>query len=84
MSGRIVTGAEAAEYVYAAPVSVALTKRLLWEGMHASVPDMMQRENALFAWIGNQADAREGVLSFLEKRDPDWKLSAARDLPEEF
>ena len=48
----------------------------------ASVPEMVQRENALFAWIGNQADALEGVLSFLEKRDPDWKLSAARDLPE--
>ena len=50
----------------------------------ASVPEMMQRENALFARIGNQADAREGVLSFLEKRDPDWKLSAARNLPEGF
>ena len=107
MSGRIFTGAEAAElgivtravpkdellrtaramaaeYRLAAPVSVAITKRLLWEGMHTGIADMMQREDAVFSWLGNQADAREGILSFLEKRDPEWQLSAARDLPEGF
>ncbi len=107
MSGRVVTGAEAAElgivskavprealldtaramaseHRYAAPVSVAVTKRLLWEGMHTGVPAMMEREDEVFSWIGNQAAAREGVLSFLEKRDPERKLSAARDLPEGF
>ena len=105
MSGRIITGveaaqmglvskavpkeelldaarAQAAEYVKAAPVSVAMTKRLLWEGMQRSAADMMQRENELFPWLSAQADAREGVISFLEKREPEWQLSAARDLPE--
>lgn len=105
MSGRIITGVEAAqmglvsqavpkeelldaarakaaEYVKAAPVSVALTKRLLWEGMQRSAADMMQRENEIFPWLSAQADAREGVISFLEKREPEWQLSAARDLPE--
>ena len=107
MSGRIFTGAEAAElgivtkavpkdellqtaramageYRLAAPVSVAITKRLLWEGMHTGIADMMQREDEVFSWVGNQADAREGILSFLEKRDPEWQLSAARDLPDGF
>ena len=107
MSGRIFTGAEAAElgivtravpkdelqrtaramaaeYRLAAPVSVAITKRLLWEGMHTGIADMREREDAVFSWLGNQADAREGILSFLEKRDPEWQLSAARDLPEGF
>ena len=107
MSGRIFTGAEAAElgivtravpkdellrtaramaaeYRLAAPVSVAITKRLLWEGMHTGIADMLEREDAVFSWLGNQADAREGILSFLEKRDPEWQLSAARDLPEGF
>ncbi len=107
MSGRIVTGAEAAElgivtkavpknellqtaramaaeYLLAAPVSVAITKRLLWEGMHTGIADMLEREDEVFSWLGNQADAREGILSFLEKRDPEWQLSAARDLPEGF
>ena len=67
-----------------APMSVALSKRLLWEGIVSSVPEMMKRENKVFAYLGNQPDAREGVLSFLEKRPPQWKLSPSRDKPEEF
>jgi len=69
--------------VNSAPVSVAMAKRLLWEGMSLSVDEMQQREHAPFAWAGDQPDAREGIESFLEKRTPDWKLSAARDFPEE-
>jgi enoyl-CoA hydratase/carnithine racemase len=65
-----------------APVSVAISKRLLWEGITASVPDMLRREGPLFAWAGGQLDAREGVVSFLEKRHPSWKLSVARDKPD--
>jgi hypothetical protein len=32
--------------------------------------------------VGQQPDAREGVLSFLDKREPDWKLSVQRDTPD--
>lgn len=67
--------------VNAAPISVAISKRLLWEGLTASIPEMRKRENRLFTWAGNQADAREGVVSFLEKRRPEWKLSVSRDMP---
>ena len=67
--------------VNAAPVSVAIAKRLIWEGLNTSVAEMKKREDALFAWAGNQVDATEGVDSFLEKRDPQWKLSVARDKP---
>ncbi len=73
--------AMAAEYVKAAPVSVALTKRFLWEGAGSAVPDMMKREGDIFPWLREQPDAREGVASFLEKREPEWKLSVAKDLP---
>ena len=75
--------AMAAEYVNAAPASVAITKRLLWRGMHASPEEMMRAEGAPFAWLGNQADAREGIDAFLHKRAPRWQLSV-RDLPEHF
>lgn len=62
-----------------APVSMAISKRLLWDGM--GLEDMRRREEPLFAWVAEQPDAVEGVTSFLEKRDPDWSLSANRDLP---
>jgi len=68
--------------VNAAPVSVAIAKRLIWEGLTTPVAEMKKREDALFAWAGNQVDATEGVDSFLEKRAPEWKLSVARDMPD--
>ena len=72
----------AAEYRLTAPVSVAITKKLLWEGISDSVPEMLAKEGPLFAWVGNQEDAKEGIKSFVEKRDPQWKLSASKDLPD--
>jgi enoyl-CoA hydratase/carnithine racemase len=74
--------AHAREFRLAAPASVALSKRLLWEGLGLTAPEMMEREGPLFAWVGGQPDAREGVLSFLEKREPAWKLRPSVDLPE--
>lgn len=65
-----------------APVSVAISKRLLWEGITATVNEMREREGPLFAWAGDQPDAKEGVVSFLEKRPPEWKLSVSRDRPD--
>lgn len=73
--------AHARDVANCAPVSVALSKRLLWEGLTASVPEMGQREGKMFAWARTQPDAREGVVSFLEKRPPHWKLSASKDKP---
>ncbi len=64
----------------AAPASVAVTKKFLWDSVGLSVPEMMKRENPAFAWFGNQPDAREGVLSFVEKRAPKWSLTPA-DVP---
>jgi enoyl-CoA hydratase/carnithine racemase len=72
----------ALDFANAAPVAVALSKRLLWEGLTASVPDMMAREFRVFRWASSQPDAKEGVLAFLEKRPPAWKLRAPADVPD--
>jgi enoyl-CoA hydratase/carnithine racemase len=73
---------KAKDYVNAAPASVAITKKLLWHGLDCSMSDMLKKEGPLFAWAGNQSDAKEGILSFVEKRTPNWTLSAANDLPD--
>ena len=68
--------------VNAAPASVAIAKRLMWEGVTQSAGETMKKEAPLFAWVGSQVDAVEGVKSFLERRTPDWKLRPSVDLPE--
>jgi enoyl-CoA hydratase/carnithine racemase len=67
----------------AAPVSVALTKRMIWHNL--TEPDMYRAEaieQRLFSWTGAQPDAREGVKAFLEKRAPRWSMKVSSDLPD--
>ena len=40
---------------HAAPVSVAISKRVLWQGLTGSVVEMGKREGPLFAWAGSHA-----------------------------
>jgi enoyl-CoA hydratase/carnithine racemase len=68
--------------VNTAPVSAAITKKVLWEFL--SEPDRgtaTKRQTQLFWWTGQQADAREGVVAFLERRAPEWQLSKNADYP---
>ena len=67
----------------AAPVSVAATKRLLWEGLALSWDQMHAAETPVFDWIAQQPDSVEGVVAFLEKRKPNWKMNPNTDLPKE-
>jgi enoyl-CoA hydratase/carnithine racemase len=65
-----------------APVSVAITKRLLWRQLMDNDAEAAKaREDEAFTWAGRQADAAEGVRSFLEKRPPRWSMKPSRDLP---
>ena len=73
----------AKDYANTAPASVAITKHLLWQGLDSSPKKMMEAEGPSFAWLGNQPDAKEGIMSFLEKRAPAWELSA-QEVPDEF
>lgn len=59
-----------------APVSIALTKRLLKEAAGTHDPAAIgAREIELLDWLGKQPDSLEGVRAFLEKRDPEWTLT---------
>lgn len=66
------------------PVSAAVTKKLAWKFFEEPDRKAAAAEQLrLFAWAGQQADAAEGVIAFLQKRDPQWKLSKIKDLPPE-
>ena len=66
-----------------APLSVALSKRILWSSA-ALDPDEVERlETEYHRHVMGKADAREGVLAWMEKREPKWSLSPTEDWPEE-
>lgn len=65
-----------------APVSVALTRQMLWRMMGAASPIDAHRLDSRLVWSrGSSADAREGVASFLEKRAANYPDKVASDLP---
>lgn len=72
----------AREFASTAPVSVGITKQLLWDGIDSDMDVSRGKETELLAWIGEKDDAKEGVMSFVEKRVPNWTMSAATDMPE--
>jgi enoyl-CoA hydratase/carnithine racemase len=69
----------------AAPVSVALARRMLWTMLGAAHPMEAHRADsrAMFA-RGQSADAREGVTAFLEKRPAEFEDRVSDGLPELF
>ncbi len=72
----------AREFHKAAPVSVAISKRLLWDSLTSSVSEVDAKEFKLFEWVCTKPDALEGIDSFLQKREPKWKMSVTRDFPD--
>lgn len=67
--------------VNTAPVSVALSKRLLWESYSMTSEQMNQAESELHVHLMGKSDSREGVDAFLERREPRWQLSVNEDYP---
>jgi enoyl-CoA hydratase/carnithine racemase len=70
-----------------APMSAALTKRLLWDTLIKGYTprQVADLETELHHRVMGSADAREGVEAFLQRRAPRWSLSVSREwepLPE--
>ena len=68
-----------------APVSIALTRQLLWHMAGQDHPMKAHRiDSRVIQSRGQSADAREGVGSFLEKRPPVYPNTVSADMPDFF
>ena len=51
-----------------APVSVAVTKALMWQNIGANIPKLMETEGKFINWLGQSTDVKVGVQAFLQNK----------------
>lgn len=67
------------------PVSLAITRQLLWQMLTMPHPMGAHRiESRAIAWCAAGADAREGIAAYRERRAAAFPLTVSRDLPDFF
>lgn len=68
-----------------APVSVAVTRHMLWQLPAADHPmEAHKVDSRIIYRRAKSADAKEGIASFLEKRTPEYPDKVSTDLPDSF
>ena len=68
--------------IHAAPLSIAVSKKLLWEASELSPAQVEYKETELHKHIMTRQDAIEGPVAHVERRVPKWSLRAAKDWPD--
>lgn len=67
---------------HSAPVSIALSRQLIWQGMAAAHPmDAHRADSRALQSRGKSADVKEGIEAFLEKRAAHFPDTVSRDMP---
>ena len=63
-------------------VAIALARRMLWQMLADGDPAKAHEvDSEALHFLGSSADVREGVASFLEKREAAFPLRVSRDMP---
>jgi enoyl-CoA hydratase/carnithine racemase len=66
-----------------APVSVAVTRQMVWNMLGASHPmDAHRADSRAINLRGAASDVRKGIAAFMEKRDPNFANSVANEMPD--
>jgi enoyl-CoA hydratase/carnithine racemase len=60
------------------PVATALTRQLVYRNMAAEHPMAAHQSDSLAIFYASREDGKEGVASFLEKRDPEFTGKASQ------
>ena len=68
-----------------APVSLALTRQMLWSYSGMSHPfELMKIDGLLSVELGSGPDVKEGVAAFLEKRKPNFPGKVSAGMPSSY
>ena len=66
-------------------ISVTMIRHMMWKMLGADHPmEAHKVDSRAIFHLGRGADVREGVVSFLEKRSPDFTSKPSQDMPEFF
>lgn len=68
--------------IHASPMSVALSKKLLWESAQLSAEAVEREETEGHRLIMAHPDAIEGPMAHVQKRTPKWTMRVSKDWPD--
>jgi enoyl-CoA hydratase/carnithine racemase len=52
------------------PIAIQLAKRLVYQGLHATLPEALEQTSLAMGVVLGSHDAREGLKAMMEKREP--------------
>ena len=67
--------------VNAAPLAMAMHKRLIWQGLDMSYAELAAKETKGLNYSMTKPDAVEGGMAYFERRAPDWSGRVSQDWP---
>ena len=64
-------------------ISVSLARQMMWNMLAATHPEEAHiLDSMAIEKMGKSPDIKEGIASFLEKRDPNFPMKVSKDLPD--